>query len=183
LNEGSRFFSSMTATLLLSMPLAIGSFNLHATEYDIEGSGYHEPPAKLSLACRKNAVEIWFQWETAIGKSGRYRRHLFDSGEDVDVLVPSLPGGNASGFINRDKEAKALIAYLLPMSEDEGVFSAQVFPQGADPVNGAWIWRHFSVGAFHKAATAVAKECHWDLVSPKPSPLKVIPAGAPFPDE
>ena len=183
MNEGSRFFSSRTATLLLSIPLAIGSFNVHATEYDIEGSGYHEPPAKLSLACRKNVVEIWFQWETAIGKSGRYRRHLFDSGEDVDVLVPTLPGGTASGFINRDKEAKALIAYLLPMSEDGGMFSAQVFPQGADPVNGAWIWRHFSVAAFHKAAAAVGKECHWDLVSPKPSSLKVIPAGAPFPDE
>lgn len=183
MNVGSRFFFHMTAALLFSMPLLIGSFNLRATEYDIEGSGYQEPPAKLSLACRKNVVEIWFQWETAIGKSGGYRRHLFDSGEDVDVLLPTLPGGTASGFINRDKEAKALIAYLLPLSEDGGLFSAQVFPQGADPANGAWIWRHFSVAAFHKAAAMVAKECHWDLVSPKPSPLKVIPAGAPFPGE
>jgi hypothetical protein len=64
---------------------------------------------------------------------------------------------NCQRFINRDKEAKALIAYLLPLTESGGTFSAQVFPQGADSVNSAWVRLHFSVTAFHKAAAAVAK--------------------------
>jgi hypothetical protein len=159
---------------IFSATLISGRYALHASEYDIDNSGYPYSSAKLSLGCDSGAVQIWFQWNTKVGDSEAVLRHGFDAGNE-NVLLPTFAGGMSTGFMHSDGDAKALIAYL--MQSKAQLLSVRVLPEGANPASDEkWKQARFKITEFHKAVRLVAKECHWDVSAPQPSTLRIVPA-------
>lgn len=132
------------------------------------------------MACTHGSMQIWFDWDSEIGPTGRYRRHLFLPGGHLGsthVLLPVLRGNKRTGLLNDDMQAKELIARML-QELDRQYFSVQVYPQRRGDTS--WKEQWFDYAKFEAAASMAAKECHWSLRRPTHSTLRMVDPGAPF---
>ena len=166
---------------LLVFALEAGSFPTYGSEHRVDAAPiFDAAPGAVTLACTNGSIQIWFDWNSKIGPTGRYRRHLFLPGGNLGgrhVLPPVLRGNKSTGLLNEDMQAKELIARML-QELDRKYFSVQVYPQR--PGDTTWEDRWFDYARFETAANMAAKECHWNLLRPPHSTLRMVDPGAPF---
>jgi hypothetical protein len=156
----------------------------NSNEYKIISISGGSSKPYLSLACINNEIRFYLQWNTRIGATGRYRRHLFlpDGLGDTHVLLQVLANQTRTGIVDNDQQAKSLIKLHLQNIKTERVY-IEVFPEGRDSVTGEWERSIYEFSEFEEVTNTVAKECNWDIKNPIETMVRTVKPGAPYDDE
>jgi hypothetical protein len=171
--------------LVISIFMVVGpAIASEQHEHRVASGLPQKPDRYISLVCSNGKIGFSIQWNTQIGKAGKYRRHLIHTGNmgNTHFLLKVLPDHTSTGIIHNDKQAKALIKVILTDIKPEGM-SIEVFPEGRDLVNGQWEDSVFEYEEFLKAIKSVAKECNWDIEKPIKAQVRTIKPGVPYEGE
>ena len=168
--------------LLATLVMVFGS--AAASEYKITPIGNESSERYISVVCANGNISFAIQWNTKIGRVGKYRRHLVLPGAlgDTHILLKVLSDRTRTGIIDSDLQAKSLIK-LIRQSIKTDYMSIQVFPEGRDLGTGQWERIGYKYDEFQETTNAAAKECNWDINSPIDAVVCTVNPGAPYDDE